>query len=108
MLAKLHASIAKAMNVRAGATNSRLLERYTATQYQSTHVNGGAIMGASPDSSVVNPWSQHWQIPNLWVAGGSAFPQNGSGNPTLTIRALALRTADGIIDRYLKNPGRLA
>jgi gluconate 2-dehydrogenase alpha chain len=108
MLAKIHAQIAKAMNVRAGNPNSRLLERYTTTQYQSTHVNGGAIMGSSPDSSVLNPWLQHWEIPNLWVPGGSAFPQNGSGNPTLTILAITLRAADGIIDRYLKNPGRLA
>jgi gluconate 2-dehydrogenase alpha chain len=65
-------------------------------------------MGSSPDSSVLNPWLQHWEIPNLWVPGGSAFPQNGSGNPTLTILAITLRAADGIIDRYLKNPGRLA
>jgi choline dehydrogenase-like flavoprotein len=42
------------------------------------------------------------------VVGGSAFPQNGSGNPTLTILALALSAADGLIDRDLKNPGSLA
>ena len=57
---------------------------------------------------LLNPWLQHWQLPNLWVLGGSAFPQNGSGNPTLTILALTLRAADGIVDRYLKSPGRLA
>jgi gluconate 2-dehydrogenase alpha chain len=108
MLTKVHAQIAKAMNGRAAPPNSRQLERYTVTQYQSTHVNGGAIMGSSPDRSVVNPWLQHWQIPNLWVAGGSAFPQNGSGNPTLTILALTLRSADALIDRYLKHPGGLA
>ena len=79
MLSGVHAKIAKAMNARAAAPNSRQLERYTVTQYQSTHVNGGAIMGTSPDRSVVNPWLQHWQVPNLWVAGASAFPQNGSG-----------------------------
>ena len=75
------------MGARAAPPNSRQLERYNVTQYQSTHVNGGAIMGSSPEHSVVNPWLQHWQVPNLWVAGGSAFPQNGSGNPTLTILA---------------------
>jgi gluconate 2-dehydrogenase alpha chain len=107
MLTKVHAQIAKAMNGRAAPPNSRQLERYTVTQYQSTHVNGGAIMGSSPDRSVVNPWLQHWQVPNLWVAGGSAFPQNGSGNPTLTILALTLRSADALIDRYLKHPGGL-
>ena len=108
MLTKVHAQIAKAMNARSAGGNSRVLERYTVTQYQSTHVNGGAIMGSSPETSVVNPWLQHWQIPNLWVAGGSAFPQNGSGNPTLTILAITLRAADALIDRYLKHPGGLA
>lgn len=108
MLDKIHAQIAKAMNARAGASNSRLLERYSIVQYQSTHVNGGAIMGTSPENSVVNPWLQHWKMPNLWVVGGSAFPQNGSGNPTLTILAITLRAADALIDRYLKHPGELA
>lgn len=108
MVTKIHAEIAKAMGGRAAPPNSRQLERYTVTQYQSTHVNGGAIMGTAPDQSVVNPWMQHWQVPNLWVVGGSAFPQNGSGNPTLTILAVTLRAADGLIDRYLKRPGGLA
>jgi gluconate 2-dehydrogenase alpha chain len=107
MLTKIHAEIAKAMNGRA-APNSQLLERYTVTQYQRTHLNGGGIMGTSPDRSVVNRWLQHWRLPNLWVVGGSAFPQNGSGNPTLTILALTLRAADGMIERYLKHPGGLA
>ena len=53
----------------------------------------------------MNPWLQHWQVPNLWVAGGSAFPQNGSGNPTLTILATTLRAADALVERYLKKPG---
>jgi gluconate 2-dehydrogenase alpha chain len=107
MLAKIHAQAAKAMNAKSGGANSRLLERYTVTQYQSTHVNGGTIMGTSPENSVVNAWLQHWKAPNLWVVGGSAFPQNGSGNPTLTILAITLRAADGLIDRYLKHPGEL-
>jgi len=108
MMAKIHAQIAKAMNARLALPNSRLLERYMVTHYQSTHVNGGAIMGSSPDRSVVNPWLQHWKVPNLWVVGASAFPQNGSGNPTLTILALTLRAADGLVDRYLKRPGGIA
>ena len=45
MVTKVQARIAKAMDGRAAPPNSRLLERYTITQYQSTHVNGGAIMG---------------------------------------------------------------
>jgi gluconate 2-dehydrogenase alpha chain len=56
----------------------------------------------------VNPWFQHWGLPNLWIAGGSGFPQNASGNPTLTLVALAYRSADALVSRYLKRPGALA
>lgn len=77
------------------------LKRYDATRYQSTHIQGGAIMGADEAHSVVNNHLQHWQIPNLFVLGASAFPQNPSGNPTLTALVLTYRTADAIIDNTL-------
>ena len=81
--------------------------RYDATRYQSTHVQGGTIMSASPEMGVLNPYSQHWQYSNLFVLGASAFPQQGAANPTPTILALTLRTADAIVDRYVKSPGSL-
>ena len=83
------------------------LSPYDVTDYKTTHLQGGTIMGASPATSVVNPWLQHWQMTNLFVLGASSFPQNPSGNPTLTILALTLRTADALIERYLKHPGPL-
>ena len=55
---------------------------------------------ASPETSVVNTYLQHWNVPNLWVIGASAFPQNASGNPTLTVLAITYRAADAFIDRY--------
>ncbi|HKW56838.1 MAG TPA: GMC family oxidoreductase [Candidatus Acidoferrum sp.] len=84
------------------------LKHYDATRYQSTHVQGGAIMGASPENAVVNPYLQHWQTPNLFVLGASSFPQNASANPTATILAQTLRTAERVIEGYLKTPGPLA
>ena len=84
------------------------LRSYDATRYQSSHVQGGAIMGSSPESSVVNPYLQHWQLSNLFVLGASSFPQNASANPTPTILALTYCTADAVVDRYLKNPAALA
>ncbi len=84
------------------------LAPYDVMAYKSTHVQGGTITGASPAASVLNPWLQHWQMPNLFVLGASSFPQNPSGNPTLTVLAQTLRTADALIGRYLKNPGPLA
>jgi gluconate 2-dehydrogenase alpha chain len=81
--------------------------KYNVVNYQTTHIQGGAIMGASPESSVVNPQLQHWNVPNVWVIGASAFPQNASHNPTLTVLALTYWAADAMINRYLKNPGKL-
>jgi gluconate 2-dehydrogenase alpha chain len=56
----------------------------------------------------VNPYQQHWKIPNLFVVGASTFPNSGSANPTPTILAFAYRTADALVDKYLKKPGPLA
>ena len=84
------------------------LGRYDTRRYQSTHVQGGTIMGASPENSVVNPYLQHWRLSNLFILGGSTFPQNPASHPTLTILAQTLRTADAIINQYLKKPGTLA
>jgi gluconate 2-dehydrogenase alpha chain len=81
---------------------------YDVTRYQSTHVQGGTMMAPSPDRGVVNTYQQHWQIPNLFVLGASTFPNSGSANPTPTILAFAYRTADVLVNRYLKKPGPLA
>ena len=66
------------------------------------------MMGATPEPSVVNPYLQHWDVPNLWVLGASSFPQNASGNPTLTALAVTYWAADAVINKYLKHPRRLA
>jgi gluconate 2-dehydrogenase alpha chain len=84
------------------------MRNYDTTRYQSTHLQGGTMMGSSPDRSVVNPYLQHWQFSNLFILGGSCIPQNASSNPTATILALTYRTADALVDRYLKRPGSLA
>jgi gluconate 2-dehydrogenase alpha chain len=46
-------------------------------------------------------------VPNLFVLGASAFPQNAGYNPTDTVAALAFFAAAAIRTQYLKNPGRL-
>jgi gluconate 2-dehydrogenase alpha chain len=99
--------IARAMHAEEINPFGGLLD-YDATRYQSTHVQGGTIMGGSPVQSVVNPYLQHWQLPNLFILGGSTFPQNASANPTPTILAFVYRTADALVDSYLKKPGPLA
>jgi gluconate 2-dehydrogenase alpha chain len=80
---------------------------YDVTRYQTSHLCGGAIMGTSPGDSVVNTYLQSWDVPNLFVQGASAFPQNAGYNPTNTVAALAFRSAEAIRTQYLKNPGPL-
>ncbi|HEX4150631.1 MAG TPA: GMC family oxidoreductase [Steroidobacteraceae bacterium] len=80
---------------------------YDITEYQTTHLCGGAIMGTDPKTSAVNRYSQSWDVPNLFVLGASNFPQNAGYNPTGTLAALAFWSAAAIRERYLKNPGPL-
>ncbi|GGB48952.1 GMC family oxidoreductase [Virgibacillus dakarensis] len=80
---------------------------YDITVYQSTHNTGGVIMGADPETSAVNNYSQMWDMDNLFVVGATAFPHNGGYNPTGTVGALAYRAAEGIM-KYHKNGGMLA
>jgi choline dehydrogenase-like flavoprotein len=60
------------------------------------HLAGTARMGSDARSSVVNSDCRSWDIPNLWICDGSIFPTTGGVNPSLTITAIALRTADRI------------
>jgi choline dehydrogenase-like flavoprotein len=60
------------------------------------HLNGTARMGDDPRTSVVNADCRTWDIPNLWICDGSVFPTVGGVNPSLTIQAIACRTADRI------------
>lgn len=80
---------------------------YDITQYQTTHLNGGVIMGADPNTSALNRYLQSWDVPNLFVTGASAFPQNAGYNPTGTVGALAYWSAAAIRNQYLRKPGKL-
>ena len=88
--------------------NEPRVRPYTTTTYQSTHNTGGAVMGNDPATSVVNRYLQSWDVSNVFVVGASAYPQNSSYNPTVTLGALIYWTADAIKNHYLKNPGPLA
>ena len=77
------------------------------TAMEGQPVQGGTIMAPTPDRGVVNPYLQHWQLPNLFVLGASTFPNTGSANPKPRIFALTYRTADALVDRYLKKPAPL-
>jgi gluconate 2-dehydrogenase alpha chain len=96
--------IAKAMKA-AHYHQAPIRTKYSIVPYQSTHNVGGAAMGTDPSTSVVNKYLQSWDVPNLFVVGGSAFPQNAAQGPTATIGMLACWAADGIKEIYRKKPG---
>jgi choline dehydrogenase-like flavoprotein len=61
------------------------------------HLAGTHVMGATAADSVVDPDQRSWQHRNLYLVGGGSFPTMGTSNPTLTMAALALRTAKHMI-----------
>ncbi|SNT53573.1 gluconate 2-dehydrogenase alpha chain [Tardiphaga sp. OK246] len=100
------AEIARSMNPREIVARP-MTGHWNTGPYQSSHVVGGFVMGADPKTSAVNKYLQSWDVPNLFVVGASAFPQNPGYNPTGTVGALAFKAADAIRKLYLKNPGPL-
>jgi gluconate 2-dehydrogenase alpha chain len=59
----------------------------------SIHDVGGTRMGSHPSRSVVDSFGRLHEAPNVFVLGGSTFPTQTGLNPTLTMQALALRSA---------------
>jgi gluconate 2-dehydrogenase alpha chain len=100
------AEIARAMNPREIKENRRA-GSWSVIPYQTTHNTGGAIMGETPEASVINKYLQTWDVPNVFSMGAGAFPQNAGYNPTATVAALTYHAAREIIGRYLKAPGLL-
>jgi len=65
------------------------------------HIVGTYRMGRCKDKSVVDADQRSWDHANLYLVGSGTFPTVATGNPTLTIAALALRTADSILAKAL-------
>lgn len=60
------------------------------------HIMGTYRMGDDPKTSVVDSFQRSHDHNNLYLVGSGTFPTGGTANPTLTLSALALRTADSI------------
>ena len=61
------------------------------------HLMGTAKMGEDPIHSVVNSNCETHDVENLYIIDGSVFTTSAAVNPTPTIQAIALRTADAIL-----------
>ncbi len=53
-------------------------------------------MGDDSTSSVVDSFQRCWDHPNLYAVGCGSMPSIGTSNPSLTMAALALRSAERI------------
>lgn len=68
--------------------------------FAAAQVFGTARMGTDPLTAVVDRFGRSHRWNNLFIADASVFPSIGGGEaPSLTIQALALRTADAIRER---------
>jgi choline dehydrogenase-like flavoprotein len=65
------------------------------------HHMGTCRMGYDIGDSVTDQFGRVHGCSNLFVVGGSNFPNSGTVNPTLTMVALAIRTAEYISDQIL-------
>lgn len=69
------------------------------------HHMGTTRMANDPRRGVADGWGRVHGMPNLHIVGSSLFPTAGWANPTLTILALALRTADRIAEELQSASG---
>jgi choline dehydrogenase-like flavoprotein len=66
------------------------------------HEVGTARMGADRRTSVTDGYGRCWDVDNLYIGDGAVFASKAHKNPTLTIMALAMRSADHIAARLRK------
>jgi choline dehydrogenase-like flavoprotein len=65
----------------------------------SIHELGTCRMGDDPKASVLNKWNQSHDIKNLFVVDGAAFVGGGWQNPTMTVLALVMRSAEYLAEQ---------
>ena len=70
----------------------------TWTGVGSSHDYGGCRMGSDAATSVCDGAGRLHDTPNLFVLGGATFNSCAGQNPTLTIAAMAWRTADRVVE----------
>jgi choline dehydrogenase-like flavoprotein len=65
--------------------------------YGAGHIMGTHRMGNDPNTSVVDASQKSHDVQNLWIVGSGSFPTVATANPTLTIMALAFKSATSMI-----------
>lgn len=80
-------------------------ETYDFDYFGSGHIVGTYRMGATKETSVVDRNQRSWDHPNLFLVGSGVFPTVATGNPSLTIAALAFWAADNVLKDLQANSG---
>jgi long-chain-alcohol oxidase len=63
------------------------------------HLQGTARMGGSPATAVCDPTGQTWEVRDLYVCDGSAFPSAVGVNPHFSIQSVAHMNARKLAER---------
>jgi gluconate 2-dehydrogenase alpha chain len=83
----------------AGAIGIQRQPLFTVMQ-PTTHAYGGTRMGSDPNTNVVNGWGFSHEAPNLGILGASVMGSSGARNPTLTLQAIAWRSAEYLVKNW--------
>lgn len=65
----------------------------------SFHIMGSSRLGGSAETSACKPHGETWEVRNLLVLDGSAFPSASGVNPMVSIEALAHMNARRLVER---------
>ena len=90
------------------STATEMLEAAGATNIRPTnddvkpglviHEMGTARMGRERATSVLNPWNQVWDAPNVFVTDGACMASSANQNPSITYMALTARAASRAVE----------
>jgi choline dehydrogenase-like flavoprotein len=72
------------------------------------HLLASCRMGSSPESSACGPEGETWEVRDLVICDGSAFPSASGVNPNMSIQALSHLNARRLAARLGASPDRAA
>ncbi|UTI64277.1 GMC oxidoreductase [Paraconexibacter antarcticus] len=86
------------IQARTGGTAQAIVTEALLSIPTTAHILGGAVVGATPQTGVVDEHHRAFGYENLLVCDGSAVPANVGANPSLTITAMTERAMTFVPD----------
>ena len=97
MYAEMEEALRNISGALGGKFRRSILFRRPLKRMLTAHPLGGCPMSDRPEHGVVNDKGEVWDHPGLFVADGAVMPGPLAANPSLTIAAIAERTAQWMI-----------